>query len=167
MKKLIPFIIFILIIVVITIIFVSMAEKKQMVTIYKDNHTHGPVDIKLNNFQDTQCAMTITTVENSAQAVAPDGRTWFFDDIGCLVNWYEKTDFKEKATIWVYTHDTKKYIDGRKAWFNRVQTTPMGYGFGAYEKKQDGMIKFDEVILKMLRDEHLINPYVRQELLGK
>ena len=167
MKKLIPFIIFILIVAVIVIIFVSMANKKQMTTILKDNHTHKAVDIKANHFQDTVCAMTITTKENSAQAVAPDGRTWFFDDIGCLVTWYEQTSFKENATIWVYSHDTNKYIDGRKAWFNRTQKTPMGYGFGAYEKKQEGMITFEEVILKVLRDEHLMNPYIRQELLGK
>ena len=167
MKKILPFIVFILIVVIIAIIFVSMSNKKQMITIYKDNHTHQPVDITANHFQDTQCAMTITTKINSAQAVAPDGRTWFFDDIGCLVNWYEKTDFKDKATIWLYTHDTNKYINVKDAWFNRIQETPMGYGFGAYENKQEGFIKFDEVILKMLRDEHLINPYIRQELLGK
>ena len=167
MKKILPFIVFILIVVIIAIIFVSMSNKKQMVTIHKGNHTHEPVKIIPNHFQDTQCAMTITTKENSAQAVAPDGRTWFFDDIGCMINWYEKTDFKDKATIWVYTHDTKKYIDGRSAWYNRTQATPMGYGFGAYENKQEGMTSFDEVVLKMIRDEHLINPYIRQELLGK
>jgi hypothetical protein len=43
----------------------------------------------------------------------------------------------------------------------------MRYGFGAYEVKQDGFITFDEMSLKVLRNETLRNPYIQKELLGK
>jgi hypothetical protein len=43
----------------------------------------------------------------------------------------------------------------------------MGYGFGAYENKQDGFISYDEMSIKMLRGENLNNPYIKKELLGK
>lgn len=167
MKKILPFLTIIIIIAVIVIIFLSMSNKKQMVVIHEGNHTHQPVDIKLGHFQDTQCGMTLTENHNSAQAVSPDGKTWFFDDVGCLVLWYQNISFKEKATLWVFSNDTKKYINARNAWYSRTERTPMGYGFGAYEKKQKDYITFDEVILKMLRGENLTNPYIRKELVGK
>ena len=43
----------------------------------------------------------------------------------------------------------------------------MRYGFGAYEQKQDGFITFDEMSLKVLRNETMANPVYRKELLGK
>jgi hypothetical protein len=63
--------------------------------------------------------------------------------------------------------DSKKYIDARIAWYSKTDDTPMKYGFGAYEVKQDGFITFDEMSLKVLRNETLRNPYIRKELLGK
>ncbi len=65
------------------------------------------------------------------------------------------------------TKDSKKYIDARMAWFSRTETTPMGYGFGAYEIKKDGLISFEEMLLKVLRNEDLRNPYIKKELIGK
>ena len=63
--------------------------------------------------------------------------------------------------------DTKQYINGRTAWYSRTDNTPMRYGFGAYEIKQDGFITFEEMSLKVLRNETLRNPYIQKELLGK
>jgi hypothetical protein len=54
MKKILPFLTIIIIIAIIVIIFLSMSNKKQMVVIHEGNHTHTPIDIKLNHFQDTQ-----------------------------------------------------------------------------------------------------------------
>ncbi len=110
MKKLLPILTIIILIAIIAGIFVSMAEQKKMVVIAEGNHEHKPIDIQLNHYQDTQCGMTITKLEHSAQAVSPDGRTWFFDDTGCLALWYKNIDFKDKVKIWVYSNDTKKNI---------------------------------------------------------
>jgi len=167
MKKILPFLTIVIIIAVIVIIFLSMSNKKQMVVIHENNHTLQPVDIKHDHFQDSQCGMTITQDDNSAQAVSPDGKTWFFDDVGCLILWYNNIKFKNEATLWVYSNDTKKYINARNAWYSRTESTPMGYGFGAYEEKQEKFIDFDTVVLKMIRGENLTNPYIRKELVGK
>jgi hypothetical protein len=43
----------------------------------------------------------------------------------------------------------------------------MGYGFGAYEKKQAGFIDFQTMRLKVLRGETMNNPLIRKKLLGK
>jgi hypothetical protein len=42
----------------------------------------------------------------------------------------------------------------------------MWHGFGAFKNKQEGLISFEEVILKVLRNEDLRNPYIKKELLG-
>ena len=167
MKKLLPIFTAIILIVIIVLIFVSMSNEKRMVVIHTGNHTHEPVDIKLSHFQDTQCGMTIDKIKHSAQAVAPDGRTWFFDDTGCLALWYKDIKFKDKAIIWVYSNDTNEYIDGKKAWYDKVSATTMGYGFGAFKNKKEGMINFDEMLLKMYRGENLTNPLIRKKLLGQ
>jgi hypothetical protein len=82
-----------------------------------------------------------------------------------MVHWIENKKFKENATIWVMTKDTKKYINGRKAWYSRTDETPMHYGFGAYEIKQNGFIDFKTMSLYMLRGEHLGNPLIKKQLL--
>jgi hypothetical protein len=64
------------------------------------------------------------------------------------------------------SRDTKKWIDGRSAFYSLVDKTPMGYGFGAYEKKAPTHVDFDTMRLRMLRGETLNNPHIRKQLLG-
>jgi len=167
MKRFLPIITVFILILIIILTFLSMSDQKKMVTIQEGNHEHKPLDIGLQHYQDTQCGMTIETLEHSVQAVAPDGKTWFFDDVGCFAIWYKDIKFQKEATVWVYTNDTKRYIDGRKAWYNMIDKTPMGYGFGAYENKGINMIAFDEMLLKMYRGENLTNPLIRKKLLSE
>lgn len=167
MKRILPILTAVVLIFIIVMIFVSMANEKKMIVVEEGNHSHKPVEVKLNHHQDTQCGMTITTLKHSAQAVSPEGKTWFFDDVGCLALWYKNVKFKEKTKVWVYSNDTNEYIDGRLAWYDRISATTMGYGFGAYKEKKEGMITFDEMILKMYRGETLANPLIRKQLLGK
>ena len=61
--------------------------------------------------------------------------------------------------------DTKKWIDGRKAYYSLDDITPMGNGFGSYENYKNGLVKFKEMELKMLRGETMNNPQIRQKLL--
>ena len=167
MKKILPLITLIIIIAIIIIIFLSMSNKKQMTVIHTGNNTFQPIQIIPNHFQDTQCGMTLLAEKHSAQAISPDGKTWFFHDHGGMANWLKDKSFKNDAKIWVMTIDTKQYINARTAWYSRTDNTPMRYGFGAYEVKQDGFITFDEMGLKVLRNETLRNPYIQKELLGK
>lgn len=167
MKKILPFLTLIIIIAIIIIIFLSMSNTKQMVVLKEGNTTQTPLEIVLGKYQDSDCGMTIEDMTYVSQVVSNDGKTWFFHDHGGMANWLKDKSFKDNAKIWVMSKDSKKYIDARTAWFSRIDTTPMGYGFGAYEIKQDGFISFDEMLLKVLRNEDLRNPYIKKELLGK
>lgn len=167
MKKILPFLTLIIIIAIIIIIFLSMSNTKQMVVLKEGNTTQTPLEIVLGKYQDSDCGMTIEDMTYVSQVVSSDGKTWFFHDHGGMANWLKDKSFKDNAKIWVMSKDSKKYIDARTAWFSRTDTTPMGYGFGAYEIKQDGFISFEEMLLKVLRNEDLRNPYIKKELLGK
>lgn len=167
MKKILPILTLVIIILIIVIIFLSMSNKKQMVVLKEGNTTQMPLEIVLGKYQDSDCGMVINKMDFVSQVVSNDGKTWFFHDHGGLTNWLKDKPFKDTAKIWVMTMDTKKYIDAKSAWFSRTDITPMGYGFGAYENKQDGFISFEEVALKVLRNEDLRNPYIKKELLGK
>jgi hypothetical protein len=109
--------------------------------------------------------MIIDSIEYASQVIAPNGNTWFFHDHGGMVNWLNRKSFKDKATIWVYAKDSHKWIDGYRAWYSRDETTPMLYGFGAYERRQEQFIDFKTMKLHMLRGEHMGNPIIRQQLI--
>ncbi len=166
MKKIAPVIVTFLLVAVIAIITISLGKKQKVLTIYEGNLDRQPVPIILGHYQDTQCAMFIEQIKDAAQAVAPDGRTWFFDDVGCLMLWQETNKLRAEMILWVYTRDTEEWVDARTAWYSRTDDTPMEYGFGAYQNWQDGLIDYHEVSLRMLRGDNLTNPYTRKELLG-
>jgi len=147
-------------------IFVSMAKKDGPITIVSGNKEAKPLPIQLNKTNDTQCAMLIKSEENAAEVVAPDGRTWFFDDPGCMVLWLKDKPFKDQAKLWVHTIDTKTWIDARKAHYGVTDHTEMHYGFGARAKPTPKSIDFEEMTLRMYRGENLTDPKIRKKLLG-
>lgn len=167
MKRLLPFLLIVLILGAIAALFLSRAAQQQPLTVYVGNTEKKPLPIEFGRYQDTQCGMPIQHLEDAAQAVAPDGKTWFFDDVGCLALWMSDKGFKEELVLWVYAKDTQTWIDAHAAFYTRTDDTPMHYGFGAYAHKAEGMIGFETLRLLMLRNEHLANPYTRRELLGE
>jgi len=167
MKKLMPLILIFSLIAIIATVFVSLAKKEAPITIVKGNTSFKPLPIKLNKTNDTQCAMLIKSNRNAAQAIAPDGRTWFFDDPGCMVLWLKNKPFKEKVKLWVHTIDTNRWIDAKKAKYGVTDHTEMHYGFGAREKETNSTIDFNEMMLRMYRGQNLTNPKIRKKLLGK
>jgi len=167
MKKFMPFLIVFVIVSIIVVLFLSLASSKHMVVIQSGNLKQLPIAMKPNKYQDSDCGMVIKDLSFASQVVAKDGKTWFFHDNGDFVDWLKDKKFKNSAKIWVMSMDTKRWIDGRKAFYSRTDTTPMGYGFGAYEKNATNLISFKQMRIKMLRGETLKNPLIRKELLSK
>jgi len=167
MKKLLTIFITLSLLAIAGVIIVSMAKKDAPVVIVKGNREHKPLPIKLNHTNDTECAMLIKSEKNAAEVVAPDGRTWFFDDPGCMIKWLRDKPFKDRATLWVRTVDTNRWIDAKKAYFGVKDHTAMHYGFGARERKGEQTIIFKEMRLRVLRGETLANPKWRKKILEK
>ncbi len=167
LKKFKPFFIIIIIIVIIVITFLSLASKQNMIVIQKGNLEQLPLAMQLHKYQDSDCGMVIDDLEYASQVIASSGKTWFFHDHGGFVHWLEDKSFKKDVIIWVMSRDSKKWIDGKKAFYSLNDITPMGYGFGAYEFKKDDFVTFEIMRLKMLRGETMNNPLIKKELLHK
>jgi hypothetical protein len=91
----------------------------------------------------------------------------YFDDIGCLILWSKANRIDlDSCKVYVFSNDTKRYINALTAYYKINEKTPMNYGFSAYEKSKEGMIEFKEMRLRMLRGEHLGNPKIRKKILG-
>ena len=114
-----------------------------------------------------QCHMELPKSNIHTAILDEDNNTHYFDDPGCLILWAnsKKIDLKN-ADVKIFSNDTKRYIDAHKAFYKINEKTPMLYGFSAYENTQEGSINFDEVIIRMLRGEHMANPKIRKQILG-
>jgi hypothetical protein len=162
MKKIIPLLIFI---AIIAIVFISLSKKEQMITVYTDNPTQKPLELKLHHLQDPECKMVVESEKHSAQVASKSGKTWIFDDIGCMVLWLKDKDLPD-LKLWVYTEDSHSWIEAKDAHYSVDEVTPMRHGFGAYEKDGDNLIDYDEVKNRALRGEDLTNPIIRKKILG-
>jgi nitrous oxide reductase accessory protein NosL len=165
MKKFMPYIVVFVFIGVIVTLFLSLGKAQKMVVIKEGNYGKKPLEMEVNRYQDSFCGMVITELGYASQVVAPDGKTWFFHDHGDFVEWLKDKSFANKAVIWVMSRDTHHWIDAKKAFYSINENTPMGYGFGAYEKEGKDMINFEEMRLRVLRGETMNNPLIRKKLL--
>ena len=165
MKKFVPFLVVFLIVSIIIGVFLSLASNKQMIVIKEGNLKRLPLQMQLHKIQDSDCGMVIEDLTYASQVIAKDGRTWFFHDHGGFIHWLKDKEFKNDVKIWVMSKDTKKWIDAKNAFYSLDDITPMGYGFGAYENKQNWHVDFNTMKLKMLRGETMNNPQIRKKLL--
>jgi len=167
MKKFAPLFIILAIVAIIVVLFLSLSKSQNMVVIKEGNLKKLPLKMEVNKCQDSFCGMVITELDYASQVIAPDGKTWFFHDHGDFVEWLKDKPFAKNAVIWVMSRDTKQWIDAKMAYYSVNELTPMGYGFGAYEKKGKGMIDFETMRLRVLRGETMKDPKIRKQLLGK
>lgn len=165
MKSIKPVIFILCIIAIIFGFFSFMGKSQQMTVVYEGNTNHDPVEMTVGKFQGSECGMLINDLNFASQVVAPDGRTWFFDDHGCMADWIHDKPFREAATIWVKDLPSGEWIDGKLAWYSRTDQTPMSYGFGAYRTYKDGYINFASMQDSMLKGEHMANLKFRKELM--
>lgn len=166
-KKFIPFVIIAIISMAIVAIFLSLASTKKFIVTQNGDLAQLPILMQAGIFQDSDCGMVINDLRDISQVIVKSGKIWFFHDHGGMVKWLEDKEFKESAKIWVMSRDTKRWIDGRVAYYSLTDETAMGRGFGAYENFRKEYVDFDTMRLKMLRGETLRNPLIKKQLLGK
>jgi nitrous oxide reductase accessory protein NosL len=107
-----------------------------------------PSEVHWDRDMCARCAMVVSDRENTTQVINPaNGKVYMFDDIGCMILWFddEKIPWKDKAVIWITDAKTGKWIDARKAFYDTENITPMAYGFSAHKTK-DSIAKDQEII---------------------
>lgn len=117
-----------------------------------------PHEIHWDRDMCSRCAMVISDRNHAVQVINPeDGKVYVFDDIGCTILWFKEQDIRweEKAIIWITDIKSSKWIDAKKALFDTMNITPMAYGFGAHENKEEvqaglEIIDFNEVKKRVL-----------------
>jgi hypothetical protein len=92
----------------------------------------------------------------------------FFNDVGNVLLWLGRQKNPDEIVVWVYAQDTERYVLAKNAWYSRVEITPMGYGFGAFEFRLYGTADyyFSEVQRFALRGETLLHPMVNALLIN-
>jgi len=147
---------------VIALLIFTMDISESRVFVRHGNTQKEPLEIVLEKYICTESRVPIVDLFNSAQAIFPNGDTYFFNDVGNVLLWLARQKNQDKIVIWVYAQDTNRYVLAHNAWYSRVEITPMGYGFGAYEYHAYGRADyyFSEVQRFALRGETLLHPMV-------
>ncbi len=148
---------------VLLVLILSANISESNVYVVHGNTQKVPLEIVFDKYYCSQDKVPIKELFNSAQVVKPNGDTYFFNDVGSLFLWLERQKDKNDLVVWVYAQDTERFVEAKGAWYSRVEITPMGYGFGAYEYHIYGTADyyFDEVMRFAIRGETLWNPMVR------
>ncbi len=157
-----PFVVVLLFMAAVTGLVLSLDKKPHPKVVLTGNVEKKPIEIFPHAYLCSMCKMEIDKKRFSAQVVNDEGKTRFFDDIGCMALWLDGQPFKDGAAIWVYALDTGRWIDGRKAHYSTDEATPMHYGFGAYEKRRAGTVNFETVVDRMRKGMHMANPEYRK-----
>ncbi len=118
----------------------------------------NPQEIHWDRDMCSRCVMVVSDRNQTVQIVNPqNGKVYVFDDIGCAILWFQEQNIKwqDDAIIWINDIKSSKWIDARKAFFDTMNITPMAYGFGAHENKEDiqaglEIIDFNEVKKRVL-----------------
>ena len=121
----------------------------------------NPKEIHWDRDMCSRCAMVISDRNHAVQVInTEDGKVYVFDDIGCTILWFKEQDIKweEKAVIWITAIKTAKWINAKTAFYDTMNVTPMAYGFGAHEQKDDiqaglEVINYEEMKKRILENK--------------
>jgi len=99
-----------------------------------------------------RCAMVISDRKNTLEVIDPKThKVYLFDDFGCMALWFadEQLLDPKEAIIWVTDMQSGKWIDAKKAFYDKGNITPMAFGYSAHESnetcKNKRCFRFDDV----------------------
>lgn len=119
----------------------------------------GVAEVHWDRDMCSRCVMVVSDRKNTVQIRNPEtSKTYMFDDIGCMVLWFEeeKIEWSDKAIVWITDVNTGEFIDAKTAFYDTNNVTPMAYGFSAHKskdsiKKDEEIILYDEVVKRVLK----------------
>lgn len=114
----------------------------------------GPVEVAWDRVRCDHCGMLVSERGFAAQLHEEDGRVEIFDDPGCLLAELAATgrDPASVHALWFHHYDEARWVSGDRVVFERVDTSPMGYGLAAHERGELGGDGLDlEAALRQVR----------------
>ena len=84
--------------------------------------------------------MIISQEAHAAAVVGPNGSSWAFDDLGCLLAARERWK-SDGARVWVHDVESLEWLEAEEAVFVRQDrgTTPMGSGLVALATREQAI----------------------------
>jgi len=129
------------------------------------NEEQLPVDFVWDREDCEECKMALSDPHYSAQVIDPNGKAYFFDDIGCAILWLDRQPWKDKARTWVNDVKTTEWIEAKKAnWVAGDPRTPMGYGFAATLSQVENALQYESVKKSMTSGNTLVNENMQKHL---
>jgi hypothetical protein len=129
------------------------------------NEEQLPVDFVWDREACEECKMALSDPHYSAQVIDPNGRAYYFDDIGCAILWLRRQPWKDKARTWVNDAKTTDWIEAKKAsWISGDPQTPMGYGFAATLSPVENALDYETVEKWMVSGQTLVNENLEKHL---
>lgn len=110
----------------------------------------GPVPVHFDRDVCTRCRMVLSDPRFVAEVrwfpAAKRSQVAKFDDIGCATLWLAKQPFRSdpKTEIWVADYRSHKWLDARKAYYMKLNNSPMEYGLGAQSEPAPGALGFEQ-----------------------
>lgn len=83
-----------------------------------------PKEVKFDREVCERCKMIISDRNYAVQVVNPqDGKSYYHDDIGCAILWFEESEisWKNEAIIYVADANSGKWIDAKKKHFGLLE----------------------------------------------
>jgi hypothetical protein len=129
------------------------------------NEEQLPVDFVWDREACEECKMALSDPHYSAQVIDPNGRPYYFDDIGCAILWLGRQPWQDKARTWVNDVKTTEWIEAQKAnWISGDPQTPMGYGFAATLSPVENKLNFEMVKKSMVSGQTMVNENLEKHL---
>lgn len=102
----------------------------------------GPVDVVWDKAACAHCRMHLGEPAFAAQLTTTDGRTFLFDDPGCLFTWSAASQPTVHAT-WFHHRTEDRWLPASAVAFVAVDTSPMGFGLAAVDPGTTGALDLD------------------------
>lgn len=99
----------------------------------------GPVAVAWNDTACAECRMHVGDPAFAAQLQTEDGEVLNFDDPGCLLR-YRATQHPRVHAVYFHTAQGDRWLREAETAFDRVEGTPMGYGFAAVPRGTAGAV---------------------------
>lgn len=119
----------------------------------------GVTEVHWDRDMCSRCVMVVSDRKNTVQVRNPNtSKTYMFDDIGCMILWFEEEniEWKDNSIVWITDVNSGEFIDAKVAFYDTNNVTPMAYGFSAHKskdsiKKSEEIISYDEVIKRVIK----------------
>ena len=113
--------------------------------------------------------MGLADKDYSVQSINKHEDVLWFDDLGCYIEYTKGADWQKfegnSAVTWVRDCETDKWLRVEDAWYRFGDRTPMGYGYGALENKNDSTFDYKTTVKRIADGVTMRQSFIKKKKL--